>query len=156
MTPIELVARRKRLGLSQEELGRCLALVSPMPDGSDRPPVKQSTIARWEGKRGIPQNVEITLKDSLDSIEKVSDFMCDRIKGIAEHSSAVHNSPTVNVRVYKHDSDFWEVWPDLKGWPHILWNIAATVALDDLKEEYGIIGDLVCQDGSRQTNLRTS
>lgn len=143
MSPIELMARRKRLGLSQEELGRCLALVTPMPDGSERPPIKQSTIARWEGKRGIPLTVEFTLKDSLDAIEEASDFMCDRIKSIAE-LRRVYNSPTISIRAYEHDSDFWADWPDLKGWPHILWNIAATIALDEIEEDYGNVGELVC------------
>ena len=40
MTPIEFRTRRKAFGLSQEEIGRCIALVSPMADGSERPGVK--------------------------------------------------------------------------------------------------------------------
>ena len=140
MTPIELTSRRKRLGLSQEELGRCLALVSPMPDGSPRPPVKQSTIAGWEGSRGIPESVDLTLRDSLDAIEEMSDRMCDRIRWIVEHSSAVRSDPVVTVRAYSSDADLWRDWPDLAGWPHTLWNIACTVAIDELEDEYGIIG----------------
>lgn len=140
MTPIELTSRRKRLGLSQEELGRCLALVSPMPDGSPRQPVKQSTIAGWEGPRGIPANVEPTLRDSLDAIEEMGDRMCDRIRELVEHTSGVTDSPTVTVRAYATDSELWADWPDLKGWPRTLWNIACTVAIDELEDEYGIVG----------------
>lgn len=140
MNGVELTARRKRLGLSQEELGRCLALVSPMPDGSPRQPVKQSTIAGWEGSRGIPESVELTLRDSLDGIEEMGDRMCDRIRGIVEHSSAVRSDPVVTVRAYASDADLWRDWPDLAGWPHTLWNIACTVAIDELEDEYGIVG----------------
>lgn len=143
MNGVELTARRKRLGLSQEELGRCLALVSPMPDGSPRQPVKQSTIAGWEGARGIPENVDPTLHDSLDAIEEMGDRMCDRIRGIVEHSSAVRDNPAVTVRAYATDADLWRDWPDLAGWPHTLWNIAATVAMDELEDECGIICDMV-------------
>ena len=139
MTPIELTSRRKRLGLSQEELGRCLALVSPMPDGSPRQPVKQSTIAGWEGARGIPANVEPTLRDSLDAIEDMGDRMCDRIREIIDHTSAVTDSPAITVKAYATDSELWADWPDLKGWPHALWNIACTVAIDEAEDEYGVI-----------------
>lgn len=142
MTPIELTSRRKRLGLSQEELGRCLALVSPMPDGSPRQPVKQSTIAGWEGSRGIPESVDLTLRGSLDAIEEMSDRMCDRIKSITESRSGMLDSPTVKVDAYETDESMWRDWPDTKGWPHVLWNIAATVAMDELEDESGIIGEM--------------
>lgn len=143
MTPIELVARRKRLGLSQEELGRCLALVSPLPDGGERPAVKQSTIAGWEGTRGIPANVDVSLMNMLDMIDGQADVMCDRIKEMITHSSAVRDSSTVEVKGYSTDTGFWAAWPDMAGWPHVLWNIAATVAIDEARDEYGIEGELV-------------
>lgn len=44
------------------------------------------------------------------------------------HSSAVRDSPTVEVKGYSTDTGFWAAWPDMTGWPHVLWNIAATVA----------------------------
>lgn len=138
MTPIELSSRRKRLGLSQEEFGRCVSLVSPMADGTPRPPVKQSTIASWEGNRGIPHTIEPALDEILEQIEDMSDRMCDRIRGIIEHSSAVRNSPVVTVKAYTSDFDMWADWPDLTGWPHVLWNVAATVAMDEAAEEHGI------------------
>lgn len=147
MTPLELETRRKRLGLSQEELGRCLALVSPMPDGSPRPPVKQPTIASWEGVRGIPANIDMLLPDMFDAIEAMTDVMCDRIEELIRHSSAVRDDPVATVRGYATDRDFWEAWPDMTGWPHVLWNIAATVAMDEMREEYGIESGLQAGDG---------
>ena len=143
MTPIELVARRKRLGLSQEELGRCLALVSSLPDGGERPAVKQATIAGWEGTRGIPANVDMSLMNMLDMIDEQTDVMCDRIKEMITHSSAVRDSPTMEVKGYSTDTGVWAAWPDMTGWPHVLWNIAATVAIDEARDEYGIEGELV-------------
>ncbi|KFI93222.1 DNA-binding helix-turn-helix protein [Bifidobacterium saguini DSM 23967] len=142
MTPLELAARRKRIGLSQEELGRCLSLVSPMPDGSSRPPVRQSTIASWEGSRGIPASIDLALPGMLDLIEEQSDVMCDRIQELIEHSSAVRNDSHVTVKGYAADGDFWRDWPDMTGWPHVLWNIAATVAIDEMMDDYGITATL--------------
>ncbi|PST47645.1 hypothetical protein COO72_11970 [Bifidobacterium callitrichos] len=149
MTPLELIARRKRMGLSQEELGRCLGLVSPMPDGSPRPPVKQATIAGWEGARGIPDWADEQLPELLYRIDEQADVMCDRIGEIIEHSSGVRNSPTVTIRGYSTDAGFWRDWPDMTGWPHIMWNMAATVAMDEMHEEYGIITTLI--DGDDRT-----
>lgn len=142
LTPLELQARRKRLGLSQEELGRCISLASPMPDGSPRPPVRQATIAGWEGARGIPDWADMALPGILDVIDEKTDEMCERIENLIEHTSAVRDDPMVMVRGYATDREFWADWPDLAGWPHVLWNIAATVAMDEMRDEHGIISEL--------------
>ncbi|NEG56111.1 helix-turn-helix domain-containing protein [Bifidobacterium platyrrhinorum] len=147
MTPLEFMTRRKRLGLSQEELGRCLALVSSQPDGSPRAPIKQATIASWEGARGLPEWADDdTVLALFDAIDVKADEMCERIEGIIEHSSAVRDDPFVRVNGYATDGEFWTDWPDMTGWPHALWNLAATVAMDEMREEYGIVCTLLAQD----------
>lgn len=149
MTPIELTARRKRMGLSQTEFGQALAMVSPMPDGSPRPPVKQSTIASWEGARGIPEYIALTLPTMCDAIEAMGNQICDLIKGIAEHSANVRNTPDVTITAYGSDAALWKAWPTLKGWPHTMWNVAATVAMDELEDELGIIPVMVSEKDTK-------
>lgn len=146
MESIELIARRKRLGLSQEELGRCIALVSPMPDGSPRPPIKQATIASWEGSRGIPLNIDMSIQNMLDMIDERTDVMCDRVKELIVHSSGVRDTPFVEVRAYATDGALWKDWPDMSGWPCVLWNISATVAIDEARDEYGIDARLMDEE----------
>ncbi|WP_214379707.1 helix-turn-helix domain-containing protein [Bifidobacterium felsineum] len=132
MNPIELAARRRRLGLSREELGRCIGLVTPMP------PIDRDTVAGWEEGSRMSDDMRLALPGILDLIEERTDLMCDRIRGLVEHSSAVRDDPTVTVTGYTDDETFWHDWPDLQGWPHILWNIAATVAIDEARDDYGI------------------
>lgn len=148
MTPMELQARRKRMGLSQGEFGQALAMVSPMPDGSPRPPVKQPTIASWEGARGIPDWAETSLRTMCDAIEDMSDRMCDTVKTITEHSANVRDTPDVTIPAYDSDAAFWKDWPMFVGWPHALWNIAATLAMDELEDENGINAVMV-RNGER-------
>lgn len=93
--------------------------------------------------RGIPLGIDMSIMDMLDMIDEQADVMCDRIKELIAHSSAVCNSTVVQVRGYSTDAEFWVDWPDMAGWPCALWNIAATVAIDEAREVFGIDAKLV-------------
>ncbi|KAA8828683.1 hypothetical protein [Bifidobacterium tissieri] len=116
-----------------------------MPDGSPRPPVKQPTIASWEGARGIPETIDLSIRTMCDAIEDMGDQMVDLIKNIAEHSANVRNTPDVTIIAYGSDAALWKAWPNLTGWPHTMWNVAATIAMDELEDELGIIPVMVSE-----------
>lgn len=106
------------------------------------PFVRQSTIAGWEGARGLPDWADRSLPGILDAIDDAMGTMRDRVAELIEHSSAVRGAPMVAVRGYTTDAEFWHDWPDFGGWPHTLWNIAATIVMDERREEHGIISEL--------------
>lgn len=137
MTPIEFRTRRKALGLSQEEMGRCIALVSPMADGSDRPAVKQTTIARWEGDRGLPQWADQTMQGIFGKIAIVGLDMEEELTTLAE--MLIGQSDPFDVIVlpaYRSDGEFWAAAPHWDGWPVELWNIAAVRVADRLMDKH--------------------
>lgn len=137
--PIELETRRATLGLSQTDLGRCLALVGPHPDGTPRRPVSQNTISRWE-KHGIPTpELAAAIRSQLDLIGDFKERLSDRIRTVLEHSSAVRDSPHTTVRLYRTDQAFWDDWPRLAGWPRGVWNTAALLAAGELDDEHGTV-----------------
>ncbi len=137
MTPIEFRTRRKVLGLSQEEMGRCVALASPMSDGSDRPAVKQTTIARWEGDRGLPQWADQTMQGIFDKITIVGLDMEEDLTCIAETLIA-QSGPfdAIVLPAYRSDGEFWAAAPHWDGWPVELWNIAAVRVADRLMDKH--------------------
>lgn len=137
MTPIEFRTRRKELGLSQEEMGRCIALVSPLPDGGERPAVKQTTIARWEGERGLPYWADQIMQGIFDKIKIVGINMEESLTIIAE--ALIDQSDafdTIALPAYRSDREFWAALPGWEGWPSELWNIAAVRVADRLMGEH--------------------
>lgn len=137
MTPIEFRTRRKALGLSQEEMGRCVALVSPMADGSDRPAVKQTTVARWEGDRGLPQWADQTMQGIFDKIAIVGLDMEEELTALAE--MLIGQSDPFDVIIlpaYRSDGEFWTAAPHWEGWPVELWDIAAVRVADRLMDKH--------------------
>lgn len=133
MTPIEFRTRRKALGLSQEEMGRCIALASPMADGSARPAVKQTTIARWEGDRGLPGWADQTMQGIFDKIGIVGLNMEEELTGLGQTLIA-QSAPLdgIVLPAYRSDREFWTAAPHWEGWPVELWNIAAVRTADRL------------------------
>lgn len=136
MTPIEFRTRRKALGLSQEEMGRCIALVSPMADGSARPAVKQTTIARWEGDRGLPQWADQTMQGIFNKITIAGLNMEEELTNLGQ--TLIAQSGPFDVIVlpaYRSDGEFWTAVPHWEGWPVELWNIAAVRVSDRLMDK---------------------
>ena len=137
MTPIEFRTRRKALGLSQEEMGRCIALASPMADGSDRPAVKQATIARWEGDRGLPQWADQAMQGIFDKIGIAGRNMEKELTDLGR--TLIAQSGPFDVIVlpaYRSDGEFWTAAPHWEGWPVELWNIAAVRTADRLMNKH--------------------
>lgn len=143
MTPIEFRTRRKAFGLSQEEMGRCIALVSPMADGSERPAVKQTTIARWEGGRGLPEWADMEMHAIFGKLERVLAVMCDDITQEARDAIEATDANAIGVDAYGRDVDLWGARPQWKGWPAALWNLAAMHAADKLADELSVEVELV-------------
>lgn len=89
MDPIELVARRRALGLNQAELGQALG-------------VNQIAISRWETGAAAPRypaSVAMSLADLEDELaEEVEKFI-----ELGEHSSAVRDTPEVTLKVSRDD-----------------------------------------------------
>lgn len=89
MEPIEILARRRALGLSQVELAGVLG-------------ISQNTLSQWErGARTTNQPVKLAmvlgqLEDELaDAVEKFIE--------LGEHASAVRNTPDVTLKVSRDD-----------------------------------------------------
>lgn len=133
MTPIEFRTRRKALCLNQEEIGRCIALVSPVADGTDRPAIRQATIARWEGGRGLPEWADMEMLSIFHKIERVVQLMRDEVCAIGETQAAqAKQIGTILLPTYNTDKDFWTTRPQWKQWPAALWNLAALQSADML------------------------
>lgn len=94
MRPLELKARREALGLSQASLSLLLN-------------VSQPTIAQWEsGSRSPRDPVSIDL--TLTQLEDLQDQLIDELCETAQHSSALLDSPQVEITTYRTDSAYWE------------------------------------------------
>lgn len=136
MTPIEFRTRRKAIGLSQEEMGRCIALVSPMTDGSSRPPVKQTTIARWEGGRGLPRWADMEMMSIFRKLDITLQLMQDDAAELGTIAVAMHAPMSIApIPAYTDDETFWREQPQWDGWPAALWNLAALRAADTLADQ---------------------
>ena len=135
MTPIEFRTRRKALCLNQEEMGRCIALVSPMADGSDRPAIKQATITRWESERGLPGWADMEILSIFHKIERIVQLMEDDVCAIGERQAAqAERIGTILLPAYSTDRDFWKAQPQWRQWPAALWNLAILRAADTLAD----------------------
>lgn len=93
MNRIELAARRAALGLTQTELARVLG-------------VKQEAVSRWETGRRAPVDPD-EIEERIRHLEEIQDELIDELCEIAEHSSGVLDNPTVVLRVFDTDEDYW-------------------------------------------------
>lgn len=84
LTGIELETRRRLLGLSQQDLGLCMAVIAPRDD--DPRPVSQNTISKWEeGRVGLPLSGWVAmwntaLVHAVDAIDDGRDYMLDAVR----------------------------------------------------------------------------
>ncbi len=136
MTPIEFRTRRKALCLNQEEIGRCIALVSPMADGTDRPAIRQATIARWERERGLPEWADMEMLSIFRKLDITLQLMQDDAARIGTIAIAMYSPMSVApIPAYADDETLWREQPQWAGWPAALWNLAALRAADTLADQ---------------------
>lgn len=93
MEPIELRVRRVALGLSQDEFARLAG-------------VTQATISQWELGGRTPRDPN-SIHVLLCVLEDAHAELIDQITELAEHASAVRDSPTIDLRTYASDADYW-------------------------------------------------
>lgn len=136
--PLEIMCRRRLLGLDREGFGRCLSLACPLPDGGVRPPVPAGMVGEWEDGGELPVWLRSTMRWAVADILDVRDRMSDRAYEDARQRNVREGGSGLRVRAYASDVALWLDWPVFRGWPHGLWNAAAVVAMDDLAERYGM------------------
>ena len=113
MTPIELIARREALGLSQGLLAHRLG-------------VEQNTVSRWEhGQRQIPAGVNAELR----ALEKLVDHIVDNAVTALE-AVASENTPPI-LFAYRDNQDLWAAIPELDGLPAAAHRVALARALTE-------------------------
>lgn len=124
--PIELRARREALGLSQVDLARLLN-------------VRQNTVSQWEAGVRTPRD-PVGVLMALSGLEDEFDDLVDRIADLGEHSSAVRNTPVVELRTYATDTAYWaaEAAADHKATPAAMHRAATAYAARTLEDEPGI------------------
>lgn len=89
MEPIELVARRRALGLSQVDLAAVLN-------------VSQIAVSRWETGVRSPRD-PVGLAMTLGRLEDELADQVGKFVELGEHSSAVRDTPDVTLRVGRDD-----------------------------------------------------
>ena len=114
-----------------------------MADGSERPAVKQTTIARWEGGRGLPEWADMEMHAIFGKLERVLAVMCDDITQEARDAIEATGANAIGVDAYGRDVDLWGARPQWEGWPAALWNLAAMYAADKLADELSVEVELV-------------
>lgn len=95
MNPIELRSRRAALGLSQADLAALLDCPRPV-------------LSTWETGTRNPRDPE-GLHEDLCELEDVLEGLVGELVERIEHASAVQDSPTVTVRTYEADENWWAV-----------------------------------------------
>lgn len=134
LTGIELETRRRLLGLSQQDLGLCMAIIAPREN--DPRPVSQNTISRWEEGRGgmtLPVWVSDTMPLILDRIAHMQAALDERAVTYLE-SLKPDDDGAVHVPAYHSYEAFWQEVPRLKGWPYAMWNTALVHAIDSIED----------------------
>lgn len=130
-TCLELETRRRMLGLSQKDLGLCLALIVPK-DGDPRP-IPQTAVSKWE--EGTPRHpepplwVQENMPRVLDVIAGVQDALDRRVESLVDDLEP-DGDGLLTVPVYRGYHRFWSDVPKLDGWPYSMWNMAVMRALD--------------------------
>lgn len=89
MDPIELVARRRALGLTQAELGQALGM-------------NQIAISRWETGANQPR-YPVSLTTALSELEDELAVEVEKFIELGEHASAVRDTPEVTLKVSRDD-----------------------------------------------------
>jgi len=92
--PAELKIRRETLGLSQHELALRLG-------------VTEEVFSGWESGRHVPKDpvsIRTLLQDLTDVFVEIIDETVDNL----ENASGKLNSPTITVRTYLTDREYWE------------------------------------------------
>lgn len=134
LTGIELETRRRLLGLSQQDLGLCMAVIAPRDDVPR--PVSQNTISKWEEGRGglpLPGWVAKTMPLILDRIARMQEALDERAMEYLE-SLEPDDGDVVHVPAYRSYQAFWKAAPRLKGWPYAMWNTALVHAVDAIDD----------------------
>ena len=116
--PIEIVARRDALGLSQVKLAQWL-------------PWKHTRISEAEqGKRLWPSWATERLKGAEDILDSIAETLLGA--GLAQMASG---AGAVIIPTYFNDQEFWADWPDLDGLPAGVHRMAAVEAMKSLRDE---------------------
>ena len=134
MDPLSLKARRLALGLSQEELGRCLG-------------VPQNTISKWENGVSTPRD-PVSIDLFLDELGDVFLEIIGDCMSLADDEGVLSNSPRTVLYVYSDDAALAKAHPALHehGIPASMHRQASAIAALMLKEE-GV--EAVLRDGGQ-------
>lgn len=126
MKGIELAAHRAALGMTQTDLAKILG-------------VNQEAISRWETGLRSPRDPD-DVWEAIGRLERIQDALIDELCEIGEHSSGVLNSPTVVLRVFESDEDYWSAdkRAERERIPAALHRSAAVWASRILAEEWEI------------------
>ncbi len=117
MTPLELLARREGLGLSQASLAGVLG------NG-------QNTISQWEhGRRRIPDGLDGELAEVEEWLEDLADRMLDACEQVHEAGEPP------SIISYRDDRAFWAAHPEWDGMPSELHRVAAARAVVAARDE---------------------
>ena len=120
MNPIELIARREALGLTQR--GLSAALIQP---------VAQTTLSRWEaGTRTIPAGVKDELAMLEDQVATLAETLYEA--GLRQHQAGIN---PVLVPTFPTDQALGTTWPDLDGVAAVLHRVAAAEAMKMLQDD---------------------
>lgn len=115
MEPIELIARREALGLSQIKLAEAVGW-------------KHTRISECEaGKRAIPDWIDAKLVELEDQADALADTLLD--------AALSQPAQVVVIPSYVDDQQFWSDWPDCDGLPACVHRAAAAEALKGAREE---------------------
>jgi DNA-binding transcriptional regulator YiaG len=125
MSPVELRARRRALGLGQDGLASALG-------------VAQNTVSTWEGgRRGIPAGLD----DSIAKLEDARDDLVDRALDAISAAREAEGEPVLFI--YATDQRLWDTHPETEGIPVEVHQVAMALAAAEARAEYGVRVPLV-------------
>lgn len=111
MSPIELLARREALGLSQGLLAARLH-------------VAQNTVSGWErGSRAVPDGIEAELRVLEESAELIMETALEALEQFTD------DGPVPVLFAYRDDREMWAAIPELDGLPAVVHRVALARAL---------------------------